>query len=123
MSYSHRDRRAHRLIWRVLGVTAVGSVGLGALALYGPTTALEVAGLAGLVALGGATLSLGERAVSDYERDLRSVQVDGGASGLLQAEVRSDVGLERPVGLPTQRSPHARPPARPGNAVVGRLTP
>jgi hypothetical protein len=123
MSYSHRDRRVHRFLWRVLAVTAAGSVLLGGLVFYGPTIALAVAGLVGLAALGAITISVGERGVAEYERDLRDVRGGDVASGLLRAEVRSDVGLERSVGLPSARSPHSRrgPPA--GDGFVGRVSP
>ena len=108
MSFSHRDRRMHRWLWRSLGLAAGGSVLLGAFALAGPTVELELAGLLGLAALGGATMALGDRAVTEYERDLRAVQAGEDSSGLLRAEVRSDVGLERAVGLPSARSPNSR---------------
>lgn len=123
MSFSHRDRRVHRFLWRVLGVAVGGFILLGGLVLYGPTVALELAGLIGLAALGAATMVVGERAVAEYEVDLRAVHSGGPSSGLLRAEVRSEVGLERSVGLRSRASPHARRPPSPGDGVGGRTTP
>ena len=120
MSFSHRDRRIHRFLWRTLGLAAGGFVLLAALVFYGPTIALEVAGLVGLATLGAATMAIAERAVTEYERDLRVVRAGERSTGLLRAEVRSDVGLERSVGLPSGRSPHARPAPRASDGLAGK---
>ena len=77
MSFSHRDRRIHRFLWRTLGTAAGVAVVLGGLVLYDPSVALSIAGLLGLAALGAATMSVGERAVAEYERDLRAVRGGG----------------------------------------------
>ncbi len=123
MSFSHRDRRIHRFLWRTLGTAAGVAVVLGGLVLYDPSVALSIAGLLGLAALGAATMSVGERAVAEYERDLRAVRGGGPSTGLLRAEVGSDVGLERSVGLPSRRSPHARRTSRTGDVLPGRMVP
>ncbi len=123
MSFSHRDRRVHRFLWRLLALAAGGFTLLAALVMYGPPVALELAGLLGLVTLGAATMVVGERAVAEYERDLRTVRSGGPSSGLLRAEVQSDVGLDRTVGLPSRSSPHTRRGPSPGDAVTGRTTP
>jgi len=117
MSFSHRDRRTHRTLWRVLGGVGAGTLALSALAMFGPDVALEVGALAGLAVLGWVAMAAGEAAVHEYGRDLRSVTQGEDVSGFVRAEVRSDVGLERPVGLPTARSPHARPAPRAGDRV------
>ena len=111
MSFSHRDRRAHRTVWRVLAGVCGGGLALGALAFYGPDAALGLAALCGLAALGWAAMLAGERAVSEYGHDLRTVLESDAERGFVHAEVRSDVGLEREVGRPSGRSPHVRPPS------------
>jgi hypothetical protein len=123
VAFSHRDRRIHRFLWRTLAVAAGGFTLLGALVLYGPTEALALAGLLGLATLGAATMVVGERAVAEYERDLRTVRTGGPSSGLVRVEVASEVGLERSVGLPSRSSPHSRRAPSSGEGLAGRSTP
>ena len=112
MSFSHRDRRAHRSVWRLLvGVTAA-TVALGAIAQYERAVpAIGAAAVAGLAITGGAALLAGERLIADYGNDLRNGRRPDGPDGFVRVEVRSEVGLERPVGLPTHRSPNVRSPS------------
>jgi hypothetical protein len=91
------------------------SVGaLGTLAFLDPSHFLGLGALIGLGVLGGGYLVGADRVLSEYRRDLQSVHDDGETTGLLRAEVGSQVGLERPVGLPSQRSPHVRRAPVPG---------
>ncbi len=96
----------------------MGSLALSALAMFGPNAALGLGALAGLGVLGWIAMVAGEEAVHEYGHDLRRVAAGEEGDGFLRAEVRSDVGLERPVGLPSARSPHVRPPARSAERVV-----
>jgi len=112
MSFSHRDRRAQRALWRLLGGIGVGTLVLSVLAMFGPEVALGLGALAGLAALGWVAMLAGEEAVHDYSHDLRTAAAGADSDGFVRAEVRSDVGLERPVGLPSTRSPNVRPPVR-----------
>jgi len=106
-SYSHRDRRAHRELDRMLGGVGAGVAALTALALYLPPPLLGGLAVGGLVALGGAYLLWAERFLTEYERDLKSGMEPEGRPAFLRAEVTSSVGLEAPPRTPP--SPHSRP--------------
>ena len=108
-AYSHRDRRAHRTVWRALGLVTGASGGLVALALVAPGALAPAGAIAGLVGVGAVYLGWGDRILMEYTRDLRSVRDETREFGFLRAEVRSEVGLTREVGKPTGRSPHSRP--------------
>ncbi|MGP8071976.1 MAG: hypothetical protein ACLPZM_02465 [Thermoplasmata archaeon] len=114
MSFSHRDRRAHRTLWRILGGVGAGTLVLCGLAMFGPDVAFGLGALVGLAVLGWVGMAEGEEAVREYDHDLRSVTAGSDGDGFVRAEVRSDVGLERPIGFPAVRSPHTRPPTRSG---------
>jgi hypothetical protein len=111
-SFSHRDHRVRRHIGQTLAGIALGSLGLLGISLLAAPAALALAALAGLALLGGAALLVGERALKEYERDLRAVAGGEILDGFLRAEVQSEVGLDRPVGLPSTRSPLSRPRMR-----------
>jgi hypothetical protein len=111
MSFSHRDRRVHRTLERALALTAAAVLTLGAAASLVGSAWLGIVCVAGLAVVGGVYLAAGDRWVAEYEHDLRTVRAGHGSSGLLRAEVESEVGLDRPVGGPRRRSPHTR--ARP----------
>jgi len=108
MEFSHRDRRAQRAVGRAFfGMVAV------TLALIGVSLVVPLwfAGLVGVVALG--ILGIGYLGWSDallesYSNDLRDELAGGRAGGFLRAEIGSPAGLDRDVGRPTARSPHAR---------------
>ncbi len=121
MSYSHRDRRAQRYVWRLLAGVGAATVGLSAAAMLGG--AQFATGLGAVVALGvvgAVSVATGVRAIDEYAQDLQIGRHPGGAGGLVRAEVRSAVGFERPVGLPSRRSPNVRPPAgRPPRPPTG----
>ena len=112
MAFSHRDRRAHRTLWRVLAGVGLGTVALSAVTMFGPDVALDLGAIAGLAVLGWVGLMAGEEAVHEYGHDLQAVAGGDASTGFTRAEVRSEVGLDRSVGFPTARSPHARSPAR-----------
>jgi len=122
VSFSHRDRRTHRVLWRVLGGVGAGTLVLGGLAMFGPDVALGLGALAGLAVLGWVGMVAGEEAVHEYGRDLRSVARGEDSNGFVRAEVHSDVGLDRSVGLPSARSPHVRPSARSPDRVPSAVS-
>jgi hypothetical protein len=110
VGFSHRDFRAERTareaFWGVLGLVAAVS----AIAFVTSSPLVGLATLVGLAVVGGGSLLASERVLEEYDRDLRSAQAED-LHGWLQAEAGHEVGFERAVGLPTQRSPHARSPA------------
>jgi len=115
MRLSHRDHRIDETVrsafWMMLAL--VGVVGI--LAFLAPWTVIGVAALGGLAAVGGIYVVRSEQAISEYVHDLRSVRGGGDVSGWVRFEVGSRVALDRQVGLPARRSPHARPASgRPG---------
>lgn len=108
IEYTHRDRRAQRDVSRAF-LTVVGLV----VALIGFALAvpLEFSGVVAVVALGilgVAYIGWSDRLVHGYTRDLRSEREGESSKGVLRAELRSSVGLDRDVGRPTERSPHVR---------------
>ncbi len=118
MAFSHRDRRAHRSIWRALAAVLGLVVGLVLVALEMPYDALGVAAVGGLSAVGLGYLTWSERLLARYSADLRGVLEGISGSGFARAEVGTEVGLERPVGSPAGRSPHSRrgpPPSMAGD--------
>jgi hypothetical protein len=126
MEYSHRDRRAHRTVGRgfFLTVAAVAALTLAALVLPGPI--LGVIAVGSLAATGAVALAWGDRVVTDYATDLREVRDGTIADGFVRTEVESHVGLERTIGRPSERSPHARrrrrgPETAPGYAPAGKV--
>ncbi|MGA8275387.1 MAG: hypothetical protein WB852_03715 [Thermoplasmata archaeon] len=116
MKFSHRDHRVdariERSFWLMLALAGT----LGVVAFLAPWPVVDLVALLGLAALGGVYVLRSERKVSEYMGDLRSVRGGGDVSGLLRVEVSNEVGRERPVGLPTRRSPNARSPPGPGKA-------
>jgi len=109
MGFSHRDLRAERAVreafWAVLALVGAFSV----LSFVIPSPRLGLATLLGLALVGGGYLVGADRMLREYAGDLRQTR-DGDVHGWLQVEAGHAVEFERPVGLPTQRSPHARPP-------------
>jgi hypothetical protein len=109
MTLSHRDHRVDDSISGAFWTLLAFVVALGALALVSPWPALSVGALGGLAALGGLYIVRSERTISEYVGDLQSLRGGGDASGWARVEVGSRVARERPIGLPSRRSPHARP--------------
>jgi len=108
LDYTHRDRRAQRDVSRAFFAMVAVTVALIGFALEVP---LWFAGLVSVIALGA--LGVGyvgwaDGVLEGYANDLRSGLEGDAAGGLLRAELRSSVGLDRDVGQPTARSPHAR---------------
>lgn len=69
------------------------------------------AGLVSVVALGA--LGMGyigwsDRFLEEYAADLRTGADGSGTDGFLRVELHTPVGLDREIGRPTARSPHAR---------------
>jgi hypothetical protein len=116
MKFSHRDHRVdasvERSFWLILALAGT----LGVVAFLAPWPVVDLVALLGLAVLGGVYVLRSERKVSEYVGDLRSVRGGGDVSGWLRVEVSNEVGRERPVGLPTRRSPNTRGPPREGNA-------
>ncbi len=108
MEYSHRDLRAYRSALRGFLAVLTTVVGLTLLALVSPVPALGwVAVLAlALVGIGGVVWA--ERLVDRYRRDLEVGRGPSRGSGFARAEVSGRFELDRAVGRPTERSPHAR---------------
>jgi hypothetical protein len=109
MGFSHRDLRAERVVregfWAVAALVAAVST----LAFVAPTALVGGVTLIGLAAIGGAYLVGAERFLGEYHRDLRAARGPE-VPGWLRVEAGREVPAERPVGLPSQRSPHVRPP-------------
>jgi hypothetical protein len=110
MGFSHRDLRAERTVreafWAVLALVAAVSI----LTFVAGSPLLGLATLIGLALVGGGYLVGADRILGEYAGDLRQAQ-DLDLHGWLQVEAGHAVEFERPVGLPTQRSPHTRPPS------------
>lgn len=105
---SHRDRRVARDIARSAWGMLALVVALGALSLAAPLEAVRFAAVIGLAVAGGVFLWQSRRLISDYVRDLESVQVGRPRSGRVLVEVSSDVGYD----AGGRRSPRALPPVR-----------
>lgn len=116
MSYSHRDRRMHRQVWRWTALLFMATtLGIAVTAAL-PPGGWGLGALAGLAVLGAAYLARSERVVRQYVRDLESVRRGAATPGWVTAEVASEVGLEgRPTG-PTRASPNVRRPRGPETA-------
>ena len=108
MAFSHRDRRAHRAVWRGLAALAVGELALGTLALFAPRAWVGLIAVAALGAIGLAALDWGLGLVDRYATDLRRAREGGPLGGFERVEALSRFDLDRPVGRPTALSPHAR---------------
>jgi hypothetical protein len=121
--FSHRDRRVDRTVHRALGAMILAVGMLGTLAFLSPSPLSGLFALLGLGAVGGVYLVGAGRVLAEYRGDLRRVHGGGTVDGLLRAEVESEVGLDRPVGLPSQRSPLVRgAPGRPDSPTQGTET-
>ncbi len=110
MAFSHRDRRAHREIERGLGLLAGGILGLSLVAILAPEPWVGLSALLGLVLAGLVAVAWGQRLLIGYARDLRSFREGGPPGDFGRFEAASRIGLERPVGGPSRRSPHSRGP-------------
>jgi hypothetical protein len=108
MEYSHRDRRAHREVARGFALVTATVAGLTLFVLYAPKPLFGFLGVVGLGVVGGGFVVWGERLLADYRHDLLAGAAEPPAGGFARAEVGGVVGLERAVGRPTERSPHAR---------------
>jgi hypothetical protein len=106
--YSHRDRRAHREVWRMLGILAGGASALALTALWAPGWVVPLGAIAAIIGFGGAVVRWGDRVVEEYESDLLVVREGRQSSGFVRAEVGSQVGLERKASVATGPSPHRR---------------
>jgi hypothetical protein len=109
MGFSHRDLRAERTVREAFWAVAALVGAISVVAFIAPTALVGEGALIGLAAVGGGYLLGGERIVEEYHRDLRIAQ-GGEGHGWLRVEVGHEIGSERPVGLPSQRSPHTRSP-------------
>jgi hypothetical protein len=115
MAYSHRDRRAHREVFRDFEIVVGAGLALGVLCLLTPWTAVGVGALLGLAVLGVVYVLRADRLLTVYSRDLERVRSGTEGSGFVRAEVASEVGLERTIGRPSSASPHRRrAPITPG---------
>lgn len=106
--YSHRDHRAFRAAYRLIGLVVTAVLGLEAVVLVAPGAIGPAIGLLLLAAVGLGSVTISERLVSTYERDLNEVR----AGVLARGDLRAEVALVRAVGAedrPT-RSPHSRQP-------------
>jgi hypothetical protein len=120
MEYSHRDRRAHRDVARGLAAAAAVVAGFTLFDLLTPWALSGVLAVIVLALVGVGFVVWGERLLEEYVRDLQSASRDARGDGFARAEVVNLVGLERPIGLPTERSPHSR--RRPlGSGTTGDL--
>lgn len=90
--YSHRDHRAYRDAYRLVGTVVVTTVALLGLAVLVGSELLGVASLLALVGLGLASLLASERLVDRYLRDLREAASDAVGSGRLRAEAWGRIG-------------------------------
>jgi len=108
MSYSHRDRRAHRDVRRDFEIVLGATVALGVVILFVTWPFVWIAALLALAALGAVSMARADRLIRIYARDLEGVRTGKGGSGVLRAEVSSDVGLDRSVVRPSAVSPHRR---------------
>ncbi|HXY46826.1 MAG TPA: hypothetical protein VEK13_02870 [Thermoplasmata archaeon] len=106
--YSHRDRRAHRTIWRGLGAVGAAVVALSVFVLAAPRAGWGILGVGGLIITGATYVVWSEGVLSGYAKDLRALRDGTASDGFLRAEAGSSVGLDRTVGRPTERSPHVR---------------
>lgn len=107
-AYSHRDRRAQRTVARGLATFSAVVLVLAALAMLAPGAWWGPLGVVALAASGAVYLFWSQRLVSEYARDIRVVHDGSIENGFLRAEAGSIVGLDRPVGRPSERSPHVR---------------
>ena len=120
MRVSHRDRRVAadvaRSTWGMLALIGV----LAAVVLVGPGDAIRFGAIVGLAAAGGVFLWRIDRTVRTYVADLTSVDEGRAVSGVLRAEVESDVGFGGVSERPPPLSPSVRrsgPPRRPGEPI------
>jgi hypothetical protein len=121
MEYTHRDRRAQRAVSRVFFGLVGATVALIGFALEVP---LWFAGLVSVIALGAlgvGYIGWSDRLLEEYAKDLRTGAEGSGTDGFLRVELNTPVGLDRAVGRPTARSPHARRRA-PGTSVLSEET-
>jgi len=119
MKLSHRDHRIDDSIsgafWTLLAFVAA----VGVLALLSPWPALSIGALFGLAALGGLYIVRSERTISEYVGDLQSLRGGGDVSGWVRVEAGSHFARKRSIGLPSRRSPNARPSAERGAPPPG----
>ncbi|MCI4330972.1 MAG: hypothetical protein L3K19_03905 [Thermoplasmata archaeon] len=111
--FSHRDRRVHRDLGRLsAGLLAALAIAI-PLAVLSPWPQLGVAAILALAGSGALFIARAGAMGGEYADDLERVAAGTPASRWVHVEVHSRVGLSRPVGLPTERSPNVRPPSRP----------
>lgn len=108
MAFSHRDVRAAREIGRFLWAILLLVLVLGAAAVLAPGDPLRFGAVVGLAVAGGIFLLEIDRSVQSYLRDLSEVAEGGPVSGIVRAEVESDVDLDDGMRRRPPRSPTVR---------------
>jgi hypothetical protein len=108
IDYTHRDRRAQRAVGRVFFGLAGATVALIGFALGVPVRFAGLVSVVALGALGMGYIGWADRFLEEYATDLRTGADGSGTDGFLRVELNTPVGLDREIGRPTARSPHAR---------------
>jgi hypothetical protein len=125
MGFSHRDHRAERAERQAfVGVAALVG-GISVVALLTQSAVVGLGALGAFAALGAAFVVRSEHRLTRYTHDLRAMCEGETVSGWVRAEAGGDVERERPVGVPSRRSPNTRrrrpnagaapPPVRPAS--------
>ncbi|MCI4353776.1 MAG: hypothetical protein L3K06_00230 [Thermoplasmata archaeon] len=120
-SYSHRDHRVFRAVYRLLAGVGLVTLALIGVSLVAPWPAVGALAVLGLALVGSLAILRSSAIVDGYVDDLHRVGRGDAVAPMLRLEVASRIELERPVFVGARPSPNAR---RPGaGAAPGRLGP
>ena len=121
-TYSHRDHRVYREVYRLLGTIAGATSALVVLGVLAPWPYLGGLAVLGLALVGGAAVLESGAIIAAYTGDLRQVARGDTVPPVLRVEVESRIELERPLFVGARPSPNLRRPrgGRPKDgAVIG----
>jgi hypothetical protein len=112
-SYSHRDHRIYREVYRLLAIVGAATSLLVLVGLYAPWANVGILAILGLAVLGGAALLRSGSLVEGYVGDLHTVGRSDSTASILRVEVESRIEVDRRVFVGARPSPQHRrsPPA------------